>query len=496
MNRHPILNLFRHTLTYGFGDIVGRAAAVVLLPIYARLLTNAENGQIAIGFAVVGLCAVFYSMGLNQALIKFLSGPGATDTTEDATDRRQKQFSSVFWSLACLASVLSAVTFLFAEPLAVRILGGPADSDIIIMLGLIVLLDTLSEPMFSLCRTQQRSTRFAATRLIQHTLQISLIAYLIAVEGWGVRAVFVANVASSSFALLAMVPVALPLLRPTFSATHLRELMTFGLPFVPSALSLLVISLSDRLMIEHFLGLEELGVYSITFKIALPMLLIVRAFRSAWAPGLLSVSDPEQARHVCARVTTYFVASAGLLILVMVAFNRELVTLVAGENAAIYLPGARIIPIVTLGHCLHGFYVILTAGVFAEGRSRMLPLVVITGASINLGLNWYFIPTVGYIAAAWSTVAANGVMALLLFANTRRFYPVPFEFRRMAKAAFAVVVVCLALNIDDQTFEGTMAKALILLAYPIILSGWNFIEPGEWHSLRHYLRPDGVVKNG
>ena len=52
------------------------------------------------------------------------------------------------------------------------------------------------------------------------------------------------------------------------------------------------------------------------------------------------------------------------------------------------------------------------------------------------------------------------------------------------------------LKIDDQTFEGTMAKALILLAYPIILSGWNFIEPGEWHSLRHYLRPDGVVKNG
>ena len=83
-------------------------------------------------------------------------------------------------------------------------------------------------------------------------------------------------------------------------------------------------------------------------------------------------------------------------------------------------------------------------------------------------------------------------MALLLYLNTRKFYPVPFEFGRMGKAAAAAILVWIALNLDDPTLEGSIAKALILLAYPIILSGWNFIEPGEWHSLRHYLRPQGA----
>jgi O-antigen/teichoic acid export membrane protein len=487
MNRHPILNLFRHTLTYGFGDIAGRAVAVILLPIYARLLTDVENGQIAIGFALVGFCAVFYSLGLNQALIKYLSG--ATDAD---TDRSRQRFSSAFWLLTGVASVVSATIYVLADRLAAWVLGGPEDGDIVRMLAIIVLLDTLSEPVFSLCRAQQRSTRFALTRLCQHTIQISLIAYLIAIEGWGVRSVFVANIVSSSFALITMIPVALPALRLTFNPTLLRELLTFGIPFVPSAVSLLVISLSDRLLIEHFLGLQALGVYSITFKIALPMLVIVRAFRSAWAPGLLAVSDPEQARHVCARVTTYFVGAASFLILVVIAFNRELVTLIAGDNAATYLPGAEIVPIVTFSHFLHGFYVILTAGVFAEGRSRVLPLVVVAGAVVNIGLNLVFIPQYGYLAAAWSTVAANASMALLLYVNTRRFYPVPFEFGRIAKALSAAVLVSFSLNIDDPTFEGTLAKGLILLAYPIILSGWNFIEPGEWHSLQHYLRPQSV----
>ncbi len=482
MDRHPILNLFRHTLTYGFGDIVGRAVAVVLLPIYARLLTDAENGQIAIGFAIVGFCAVFYSLGLNQALIKYLSGQ-----VESETDRSCERFSSAFWSLSCVALIVSGLGYSLSEPLAGWILGGPADADIIQMLCAIILLDTLSEPMFSLCRARQRSTRFAATRLVQHTLQISLIAYLIAVEGWGVRAVFASNIVSSVFALVVMLPVALPVLRPTVNTGLLRELLTFGIPFVPSAVSLLVISLSDRLLIEHFLGMKALGVYSITFKIALPMLVIVRAFRSAWAPGLLSVSDPDQARQMCARITTYFVGAASFLILIVIAFNRELVILVAGANADTYLPGAKIVPIVAFSHFLHGFYVILTAGVFAEGRSRVLPFVVISGALLNVGLNWMFIPRVGYLAAAWSTAAANGLMALLLYANTRRFYPVPFEFARIAKAGTAAILVSFALDLNDATFEGTLAKALILLAYPIILGGWNFIEPGEWHSLRHYL---------
>ncbi|HAA76663.1 TPA: hypothetical protein DCE37_16250 [Candidatus Latescibacteria bacterium] len=485
--RHPILNLFRHTLTYGLGDIVGRAVAVVLLPIYARLLTDVENGQIAIGFAIVGFCAVFYSLGLNQALIKYLSGSADTDP-----DRRRQRFSSAFWLLLVVASIVSGTIYLFAEQIARRILGGPGDADIVRMLATIVLLDTISEPVFSLCRAQQRSTRFAVTRLFQHTLQISLIAYLIAVEGWGVRAVFIGNVVSSSFALLAMVPVALPFLRLTFNTSLLRELLTFGVPFVPSAVSLLVISLSDRLLIEHFLGLQPLGVYSITFKVALPMLVVVRAFRSAWAPGLLSVDDPEQALHVCARVTTYYVGAASFAILMFIAFNRELVSLIAGANADTYLPGAHIVPIVTMSHFLHGFYVILTAGVFAEGRSRVLPLVVVAGAIVNLGINLMFIPVYGYVAAAWSTVAANGVMALLLYVNTRRFYPVPFEFGRIGKAAFAAVLVSFSLNIDDPTLQGTFAKGLILLAYPIILSGWNFIEPGEWSSLRHYLRPHSI----
>ena len=480
MNFAPIRSLARHTAVYSVGDFVGRAVAVLLLPLYMRALTTEANGLISISFALIGFSGVLYSLGLNQALIRFLSGV----RVDNDLDRRR--FSTAFFTLLVMGTTISSLMWTCAEELAGFALGTIDNADILRMLAVIIFLDTLSEPLFTLCRARQHSTRFALARLCQNTLQMVLIVYLIAFRGEGVRAVFAANIVSSAFAFLVMAPVAMGALRPVFRLDLLRELLRFGLPFVPSAVSALVISLSDRFLIEHFLGLEALGVYGVAFKFSIPMLLIVRAFRSAWAPGVLAVKDPREAREVCARITTYFLTSAAIMFLFVVGFSRELVTIVGGGRAMDYVDAHSVIPLVTLGHVLYGVYVILTAGVYAEGRTRMLPAVVAVGASLNVAVNLVMIPQIGYIAAAWSTVAANTVMVALLYVITRRFYPVPYEFTRIGKVIAATVIVAVALGrfSADITTAGTAARFITLLAYPLILWGWGFLEPREWQDLR------------
>ena len=480
MNFAPIRSLVRHTAIYSIGDFLGRAVAVVLLPLYVRKLSPADNGIITLSFAFIGFTAVFYSLGLNQALVRFLSGNREDD------EHLRRRFSTAFLSLLLVGTTVSTLIWVNASRIAAALLGTSGNADIVRALALIVLLDTLSEPLFSLCRARQQSVRFALTRLCQHTIQVALIVYLILFRDAGVRGVFTANVASSSFALLAMAPVAVGAIQPVFRAGLLRELLAFGLPFVPSAVAVLVISLSDRFLIEHLMGLDQLGIYGVAYKFSIPALLVVRAFRSAWAPGVLSVHDPIEARAVCARVTTYFIAAASLLLLFVTGFSRELILLVGGERAPDYLDGHVVIPIVTLGHTLYGIYVILTAGVYAEGRARMLPGIVIAGAIVNVCINLLMIPRIGYIAAAWSSVAANGLMVVLLYLNTRAFYPVPYEVGRIGKVIVATLVVTMALDrwSGDLTLEGAIAKGIVLLAYPTILWGWRFLEAGEWGELR------------
>ncbi|MDE2724329.1 MAG: polysaccharide biosynthesis C-terminal domain-containing protein, partial [Gemmatimonadota bacterium] len=79
----------------------------------------------------------------------------------------------------------------------------------------------------------------------------------------------------------------------------------------------------------------------------------------------------------------------------------------------------------------HGLYIILTAGVYAEGRAGSLPFIVGTGACVNIAINIFLLPKIGFIAAAYSTLIAHVLMAVLLFLIVRRFYPVPYESRRL-----------------------------------------------------------------
>ncbi len=483
MRLRHVKSLAKHTAVYGMGDLLGKATGILLVPVYARLLSPSENGDMALAYAFVSFSVLLYALGLNHALVRHLS-------VERGAAGIRLKFSTAYWTLLVVGVVLSVLVWTSAARLAVFFLNSTSYADIFRTIAVILLLDTLSEPFFTLCRVRQRSGIYAAVRFVQHTLQLGLTVYLIAWEGHGVRAIFWSNLASSTFAFLALCPVGFRELRPVYSHAILRELLHFGLPFVPSAAALLLINLSDRLLLKFFIGKDPVGVLQILFRFCLPMQMLTRVFRAAWAPGVLAIPDRTEARNVVARMTTYFAAGATLLLLVLSAFARDLILLGCGDRAADYLPAQGVIPIVTLAFLLSGIYIILTAGVYAEGRSRMLPFIVALGAGINVGLNLLLIPRMGVLGAAWSTLAAYGVMVVFLYLHTRRFYPVAYEYARLAKVAVAGGIVFLVVsgNVSDASPSGVVTRCILLLAYPFVLWGWNFLETGEWQEIRQLFR--------
>ena len=136
-----IKSLAQHTAVYGMGDLLGRAVSILLVPIYARHLTPADNGILSLAFAFIGFSAVFYSLGLNPALIRLLSGK--TDL-----GKHRAAFSSAFWALFATGFILSSLVWTNAGSLAQYLLGSVDYSAIFELIAVVVLLDALSEPLF------------------------------------------------------------------------------------------------------------------------------------------------------------------------------------------------------------------------------------------------------------------------------------------------------------------------------------------------------------
>ena len=94
----PIRDILKHSGIYAVGQILGRLASLLLLPLYTRCLTPADYGCVAILDLTAGLLAVFLGAGMASAVTRF-----HFDT--DKEDERRR----VWWTGLSYLAMASAV---------------------------------------------------------------------------------------------------------------------------------------------------------------------------------------------------------------------------------------------------------------------------------------------------------------------------------------------------------------------------------------------------
>ncbi len=66
----------------------------------------------------------------------------------------------------------------------------------------------------------------------------------------------------------------------------LKEIIKFGLYYLPTGLSLVIVPLTDRMIITHFLGLNEVGLYGVSALFGSAFFIVINGFMYAWMPWL------------------------------------------------------------------------------------------------------------------------------------------------------------------------------------------------------------------
>jgi O-antigen/teichoic acid export membrane protein len=157
-----------------------------------------------------------------------------------------------------------------------------------------------------------------------------------------------------------------------------------------------------------------------------------------------------------------------------------------------YWAALPIVPVILLGYAFSGIYAVVTTGLYIERRTGALPWIAGVGAAVNLALCMVGLRR-GMVAVAWATPAAYALMAGLGAWRSQRVYPVPYEWGRLLHMAAAAAAVFWADRwLGGRGLEGHGAaewgaKALLLLAFPLLLVATRFFRAGEWRAMRSAL---------
>ena len=483
-----IHHLIRDIAVYGTGDLILRAAALFTLPIYTRIFSPEEYGIWSLVITIIGLVSIILNLGGDTTYARFFF--------EANTEEEKRLITSTWFAFLALWSVGVVVLCLpFTSFFSVWSFGTRKHA-------LLFALTLLASPLTlinSMCgqalRNRFQARTFALMNVGSTLLSIGSSLYGAVVLKLGLTGVL----AGVLFASLLILPVRLwtvrDLLCPIFSWRILRDLLSFGVPLVPSSLAYWVFAVSDRILLGKLSTLEQVGLYAVANQVTSIMAFFHGALGQAWGPRAIRAYEEHDADAsiLFGRVMTYVLAGFGLLSVGITTFSSEI--LMVFSVPPFY--GAKL----AIGPLALGFVAYATTQVSAIGisltkKTYYLALFSWVAALLNFGGNILLIPKWGMIAASWTTFAAYLFLTVAYLTVSQRLWPVKYEKRRAWVVAGLTFIFTFAAPLLPALplIFGTIIKSLYCTAFVGVLFLLKGSGDREWEALLTFMRGKPVAR--
>jgi O-antigen/teichoic acid export membrane protein len=430
---------------YTLGTVLQLSGSALSIPIVTRLLGPAQYGTVALALTIQLFVTTLSALGIPAAVTRIYFEP------EGKLSARGLIVSTAVLSFG--GTLLALLTAFVWAPLLVS--GEPAA----IMLGIAIAMPgAVITASLALLRVQERPVSF-----ISITLTSNVGAQLLGIAGLLVYRSPVAYLLGygSAMVLGAMVGVVLTrAIQTRPAAKHtVREAISYGLPTVPHSLSVFVLALGDRVVIQLISGLSAVGKYQLSYAIGSLGSNFLSSLQHAWIPLTFGADEHLRWRSL-AETAALVTRLAALACGVIALFARPLFLIVAPSN---YDPSflAEVAAVLALSTLPWATYLPRTQVLFWTKHTRPLAWITPVVAVVNLALVVVLLPPFGLVGAGVATVLAILCEAALIEIATARVEHVPWHWlSELSHYAVGVALVAVALALPG-TFAGDAVRVAL-----------------------------------
>lgn len=479
--RQEIGRFAKHSAIYAIGNALNRVGAFLLLPIYTNFLSTAEYGVIELFYAVAIVILSVLSVGLSHATLRFYFD------YDDEGSRRALVSTNLLASLV-LGAFGAGVIALWHSEIA-RMLFPNADYSrgmLLILLSLVFQLS--SEICEAYVRARENSLLFVVISAIRLLVQLVANSLLVVVFNAGVEGVLLGNLCAvaAGWAILFIYTT-----RHCGFAFHMDKLLPvlrYSSPFLLTTIVGIVAGNIDRFLINGMLTLQALGIYALATKFSrLLSELISEPFNRAYGAFRFSVMDTPDAAAIQARLVRYLLAGASVLGLGILFFTRDLLVVMSHRD---FWPAADILPLLVLAAIINAVSYPVQSGILFKKRSDEIFYIGVANALVRAVGGFALISWFGLLGACASVLLSATLNLVLTDRIAQRFFPVSYEFRRLA----GIVLLGLLFYLGSLPFThlpspvAILAKSLLLLGYAATLLGSAIFDTEETAYVMAFLR--------
>ena len=193
------------------------------------------------------------------------------------------------------------------------------------------------------------------------------------------------------------------------NTSYWKHALKFNLPLIPHYLSLYILSSSDKIMISKYVGEASTAYYSVAYTIAAIALTVWSAINGSLIPYTYEKCKQKEygsINQVAMPMLFFFLLVCGGIVLVA----PEALSILAPAE---YSDALSVVPPVIGGVFFQVQYSLFANVLYYYKRPKYVMFGSIISASLNLLLNYIFIPKYGYQAAGYTTLICYIIQATL-----------------------------------------------------------------------------------
>ena len=392
--------LSKNIIIYGGANALKSLVPLLMLPILTKYLSISDFGILSLVETTILFVAPFVLLNINGAINVEYFKVEHKILKEYITNALAISFISFL--------IIFFFFFLFKDYISSLL---HIDSGLTVIIVVFSLFRVLSSVLLGLYQSKQESIKFFIFTIAQTFIDFVLSYIFVVLFNLG----YIGRLTGTYATFFIFSVIAFYLLykmdylsRITFK--YSKDILSFGIPLIPHAISGTIMAMSDRYFISYFIGNEQVGLYAIAYQMSALMLLIGVSINQAWSPMMFKLLTDKNFKQIYDYIFYLFILF--ILIGVGIFFLRDILFYIFVDKK--FFVAKEYFSYLLIGFIFQSLYLLVTNLLFFEKKTKILAVITMIGATFNIFLNYFLIQEYDAIGVAYATAITWGVFFVLV----------------------------------------------------------------------------------
>jgi len=449
--------IFKNTSLYAIGNVLPQVAGFFLLPIYTRYLTPGDYGIVSSMQVLGTMLVVFFTLAIDRSIYRLYF-----DYKSEAD--KKNYLGTITIGLFIISIGVLALLFLF------RGMVGQIYKSIsfypfyayAILTAFFSVYAIVPKIYFQL---NEKAGIFVLLSVIQFLFKTAFTLWFVVEQRLGAAGMLEGTMLANIVIFPLFIYLSIKTINFKFDLKILKASLAFSLPMIPGLLSAWILNLSDRVFIERYFNLHEVGIYSLGYKIAGLVLILTSAFNLAYNPVFYKLANSEDqvlAKKQLFRYNHLFLIALLISSFLISFFSKEAIQLLLDPK---YNEAYKIVPIIAFAYFISQASGLFNLMIYQEKKVTQLVIIGIIGAVLNVFLNFILVPTLGIYGAGYATILSFVLIFILSYLYAKKCYFIPIHWKKilliLLPLMFLVVLFQYVLNLS--VLWAVILKSIVLI---------------------------------